>query len=174
MITAVILALLCSTPNAPGAALSPDALSAPPKADESPTAWACTVETLRAGRECVFEAEVTASASTDVQAQAASNIRTLKDIGHTLCLQAAKPPSGAAADKNLVAQCERKYTDTTEDVCGLDGKVSIIDAKGRFAPAARLCYHQLSELLQDVTMRATVASLAAHPPQQTEKAAGSP
>ncbi|WP_257447217.1 hypothetical protein [Archangium lipolyticum] len=173
MITAVILALLCSTPDAPGAKLSPDALAAPPRADESPTAWACTVETLRAGRECVFESEVTASDSTNSQAQAASNVRTLKDIGPMLCAQAAKPPSGSATDKNLVAQCERKYADTAEDFCGLDGKLPIIDAKGRFAPAARHCYHQLSELLQDVTMRATVASLS-HVSQQPEKAAGSP
>ncbi|QRN93425.1 hypothetical protein JRI60_30050 [Archangium violaceum] len=172
MITAVILALLCSAPDAPGAKLSPDALAAPPKADESPTAWACTVETLRAGRECVFEAEVTAPSSTDVQAQAASNVRTLKDIGHTLCAQAAKPPSGSATDKNLVALCERKYADTTEDACGLEGKLPIIDAKGRFAPAARHCYHQLSELLQDVTMRATVASLS-RPTQEPDKSAGS-
>src|SRR5687768_10172541 len=81
MITAVLLALLCSTPDAAGATLPPEALGAPPRADESPTAWACTIETLRAGRECVFEAEVTVSTSTDVQAQAASNIRTLKEIG---------------------------------------------------------------------------------------------
>ncbi|WP_199242764.1 hypothetical protein [Vitiosangium sp. GDMCC 1.1324] len=156
MITAVLLALLCSAPDAAGTPLSPDALGAPPHADESPTAWACTVETLRAGRECVFEAEV--SSSTDVKAQSASNIRSLKEIGHTLCLEAAKPPSGVAADKNLVAQCERKYSEAADDACGLDGKVPIIDAKGRFAPAARACYRQLSSVLQDTAMMAAVAS----------------
>lgn len=156
MITAVLLALLCSTPDGTGAALPPEALGAPPQADESPTAWACTVDTLRAGRECVFEAEV--SSSTDVQAQTASNVRSLKDIGHTLCMQAAKPPSGVAADKNLVAQCERKFADAAEDSCGLDGKAPVIDAKGRFAPAARACYRQLSQVLQDTAMMATVAS----------------
>ena len=160
MMTAVLLALLCSTSDAPGAALPPEALGAPPQADESPTAWACTVETLRAGCECVFEAEVPPSASTDVQAQAASNVRTLKDIGHTLCLRAARPPSGGAVDRNLVAQCERQYAGVAEDTCGLDGKAPIIDAKGRFVPAARACYRQLSELLQDITMKATMASLS--------------
>jgi hypothetical protein len=156
MITAVLLALLCSSPDGASQALPPGALGAPPQADESPTAWACTVETLRAGRECIFEADVTSS--TDVQAQAAGNVRTLKDIGHTLCVQAAKPPSGVAADKNLVAQCERKFTDAAEDSCGLDGKSPVIDAKGRFAPAARACYRQLSQVLQDTAMMATVAS----------------
>ena len=33
-----------------------------------------------------------------------------------------------------------------------------IDAKGRFAPAARACYRQLSLVLQDTAMMATVAS----------------
>lgn len=156
MITVVLLALLCSAPDADGAKLSPEALGAPPQSDETPTAWACTVETLRSGRECVFEADV--SSSTDVHAQASSNVRTLKEIGHTLCLQAAKPPSGVAPDKNLVAQCERKYADAADDACGLDGKVPVIDARGRFAPAARACYRQLSSVLQDVAMMATVAS----------------
>ena len=159
MMTAVLLALLSSTPG-PGAVLPPEALGAPPQVDESPTAWACTVETLRAGRECVFEAEMTPAASTNVQAQAASNVRTLKDIGHALCLQAAKPPSGGALDRHLLEQCERQYTDITEDTCGLDGKVPIIDAKGRFAPAARACYRSLSEMLQEITMKATMDSLS--------------
>ncbi|WP_233166213.1 hypothetical protein [Archangium sp. Cb G35] len=156
MITAVLLALLCSSPDSAAQALPPGALGAPPQADESPTAWACTVETLRAGRECIFEADVTSS--TDVQAQAAGNVRTLKDIGHALCTQAAKPPTGVTADKNLVSQCERKFSDAAEDYCGLDGKTPIIDSKGRFAPAARACYRQMSQVLQDTTMMATVAS----------------
>lgn len=156
MITAVILVLLCSTPDGVGAALPPEALGAPPLADESPTAWACTVETLRAGRECVFEAEDTSS--TDVRAQSAGNVRSLQDIGPTLCVQAAKPPSGVAADKSLVARCERKFADAAEDWCGLDGTAPVIDAKGRFAPAARACYRQLSQVLQDTAMMATVAS----------------
>lgn len=156
MITAVVLALLCSAPEAAGEALPPEALGAPPQANAAPTAWACSVETLKSGRECVFESEVTDS--TDVHAQAASNVRALRDIGHALCLQAARPPSGAAADKNLVEQCERKYTEASEDACGLEGKAPIIDTKGRFAPAARTCYRKLSEVLQEITTMATVAS----------------
>lgn len=158
MMIAVLLALLSSTPDAASAALPPGALGAPPQVDDSPTAWACTVETLRAGRECVFESDSAPSGSTDAKAQAASNVRTLKDIGHTLCAQAAKPPAGKTADKNLAAQCERKFNDAAEDACGLDGSVPIIDGKGRFVPAARACYRQLSTVLQDTTMMATVAS----------------
>ncbi len=156
MITAVLLALLFSAPEGRGEPLPPEALGAPPQTNPAPTAWACSVETLKSGRECVFEADVTPS--TDTQAQASGNIRTLRDIAHTLCLDAARPPSGLAPDKNLVAQCERKYSDTSEEACGLDGKVPVIDARGRFAPAARACYRQLSSVLQDISMMATVAS----------------
>ena len=156
MITAVLLAVLCSTPETRAEALPPEALGAPPQQNPAPTAWACTVETLKSGRECVFEADVTPS--TDVRSQASSNVRTLQDIGRALCQEAARPPSGVAADKNLVEQCERKYAEASEDACGLDGKVPVIDARGRFAPAARACYRQLSVVLQDISMMATVAS----------------
>ncbi|ATB32770.1 hypothetical protein [Melittangium boletus] len=156
MFTAILLLLLSSAPDAPDEALPPEALGAPPQANEQPTAWACTVETLQSGRQCVFEAEV--AASTAVKDQAASNVRTLKDIAHALCLHAARPSSGLAADKNLVGQCERKYTEAAEDACGLGGKVPVIDAKGRFAPEARVCYLKLEKVLQDIATMATVAS----------------
>ena len=156
IIAAVLLVLVCSTPESPGGTLPPEALGAPPQTNALPTAWACTVETLRSGRECIFESEV--SSSTDVKAQASGNVRTLTDIGPSLCAQAARPPSGLAPDKELVAQCERKFANAAEDACGLDGAVSVIDAKGRFAPAARTCYRQLSSVLQDTSMMATVAS----------------
>jgi hypothetical protein len=158
MMTAVLLTLLLSTPDATGAGLPPEALGAPPVVDESPTAWACTVDTLRAGRECVFEAEVALSASTDVSKQADSNVRTLREVGPTLCENAAKPPSGAPADRTLVALCVRNYTGAAEDACGLEGTVPVIDARGRFAPSARDCYRRLSAVLQDTLTMATVAS----------------
>ncbi|HSP77175.1 MAG TPA: hypothetical protein VLQ93_01505 [Myxococcaceae bacterium] len=158
MMTAVLLTLLCSTPDATGAGLPPEALGAPPRVDETPTAWACTVDTLQAGRECVFEAEVAPSASTDVTAQAAGNVRTLQEIGPTLCAHAAKSPSGAVADRTLVALCQRNYADAAEDACGLEGSVPVIDARGRFAPAARGCYRRLSAVLQDTLTMATVAT----------------
>ncbi|EPX61988.1 hypothetical protein D187_009891 [Cystobacter fuscus DSM 2262] len=156
MIAAVLLALVCSTPEASSGTLPPEALGAPPQANALPTAWACTVDTLRAGRECIFESEV--SSSSNVKEQASGNVRTLTDIGHALCTQAARPSSGLAPDKDLVAQCERRYSEAAQDFCGLEGKVPIIDAKGRFAPAARACYRQLSLVLQDISTMATVAS----------------
>ncbi|WP_434389748.1 hypothetical protein [Melittangium boletus] len=156
MFSTLLLLLLSTAPDAPAEALPAEALGAPPQVNEAPTAWACTVETLQSGRECVFEAQV--SPSTAVKEQAAGNVRTLKDVAHALCLDAARPPSGLSVDKNLVGQCERQYTEAAEDTCELEGKVSVIDAKGRFAPAARACYRKLSEVLQDIAMQAAVAS----------------
>ena len=63
-------------------------------------------------------------------------------------------------------QCERKYSDASEDACGLEGKAPVIDAKGRFAPAARTCYRKLSEVLQEITTMATVASACCQCAQQ--------
>jgi hypothetical protein len=159
MTIAVLLLLLSAAPQSGGAASLPaEALGAPPKADESPTAWACTVETLRAGKECVFEAEVSSTRSTDVKAQEASNVRTLVDIGRTLCAKSARTASEAPVDPALVALCTRRFTDTAELWCGLEGSGPVIDAKGRFAPGARACYRGLSEVLQDTSLKAAVAS----------------
>jgi hypothetical protein len=155
---AVLLMLLSATPGENGSALPPEALGAPPVADESPTAWACTVETLRSGRECVFEAQVADSASTDVKAQADSNVRSLVDVGRALCAKAARNVAGAPADPALLASCERRFTAAAELSCGLEGKVPVIDAQGRFAPAARACYRGLSAVLQEISLKATVAS----------------
>jgi hypothetical protein len=156
MMTAVLLSLLFSTPPVTGASPPPEALGAPPVVNERPTAWACTVETLQAGSECVFEAEVARAAPN--QAQAASNVRTLLEIGPALCTQAAKPPSGDTADRDLVSLCLRQYAEAAEGACGVEGTVPVIDARGRFAPGARSCYRRLSVVLQDTFTMATVAS----------------
>lgn len=135
--------------------MSPDALAAPPVVDESPTAWACTVDTLREGRECVFEAEPsTAPASAE---QGTANVNTLKQAGPALCAEAAKPPSGGATDRALVVLCERMLTPAAE-ACHLDGAAPVVDKQGRFAPGARACYRGLSRVLQEVNLMAAVGS----------------
>jgi len=159
MITAVFLSLLLGAgPNDGPAASSPQSLEAAPVADESPTAWSCTADTLRAGKECVFEAELTPSDSN--KEQAASNIRTIQEMGRTLCAEAARARSGEGKpDRTLAASCEKKYASAAER-CGLEGTVPIVDAKGRFAPAARACYRAISGVLQETQMAATVGKSA--------------
>lgn len=154
MVTLAFLSLLLGAGPADGSQAS--SLEAAPLADESPTAWSCTVDTLRSGRECVFEAELTA-AEPD-RDQAANNLRLVQGMGKTLCADAARPREDEGKpDKALAALCEKKYASASER-CDLEGTVSVVDAKGRFAPAARACYRALAGALQETQMMATVAS----------------
>jgi hypothetical protein len=154
MVTIAFLSILLGAGPNDGSQAS--SLESTPMADESPTAWSCTVDTLRSGKECVFEAEVTASEPD--REQAASNVRLVQGMGRTLCAEAARPRSEEGKpDKALAALCEKKYAAAAER-CELEGTVSVIDAKGRFAPAARACYRALAGALQETQMMATVAS----------------
>lgn len=157
MVTAVLLAILLGQAPQEGTkpALPPGALAAPPVVNESPTAWACTVDTLREGRECTFEAEP--STTTPGAEQSAANVRTLKQAAPALCAEAARPPSGGNTDRALVSLCERMLSPATE-ACGLEGAAPIVDTKGRFDPRARGCYRGIARVLQDVNLMAAVGS----------------
>lgn len=157
MVTAVLLAILLGQAPQEGAkpALPKGALAAPPVVNEAPTAWACTVDTLREGRECIFESEP--SSATPGAEQSSANVRTLKDAAPALCAEAARPPSGGNTDKVLVDMCSRMLTPATE-ACGLEGAVPVVDSKGRFAPQARSCYRGIARVLQDVNLMAAVGS----------------
>ncbi|MDY7231502.1 hypothetical protein [Hyalangium rubrum] len=164
MVTVVLLSMMLgAAPNEGAQPSAAHSLEAPPVADESPTAWSCTVDTLRAGKECVFEAQVTASEPN--REQAANNVRLVQELGRALCAEAARPPSSEAkADKGLSGACEKRYSAATER-CGLEGTVSLIDAKGRFAPAARACYQALSTVLQETQVKAAVDTVSAPLPK---------
>lgn len=166
MITAVFLSLLLGAgPNDGSPASSPQSLESPPVADDSPTAWSCTADTLRSGKECVFEAELTPSQPN--KEQATSNVHTIQQLGRTLCAEAARPRSeDAKADSNLATTCEKKYAAAAER-CDLEGTVAIVDAKGRFAPSARACYRAISGVLQETQMAATVKATV--PTQKSDK-----
>jgi hypothetical protein len=157
MITVVFLSIvLGAAPNDGPQASSPQSLESPPLSDDSPTAWSCTADTLRAGKECVFEAELTpAEPNRD---QAANNVRTVQGMGKTLCAEAARPRSvDGKPDRNLAAVCEKKYASAAER-CDLEGTVPVVDSKGRFAPAAKACYRAISGALQETQMMATVSA----------------
>ncbi|MGE6759741.1 hypothetical protein ACQKGO_17125 [Corallococcus interemptor] len=156
---AMLLSLLFlgAAPSGPApSSLPPEALGAPPLVDASPTAWSCTIDTLRAGKECVFEAEVPPGKGASAE-QESANIKILKDASRALCSEAVSNARDGVPDPKLVAVCERKYADVVGR-CGIEGNVPVVDAKGRFAPAARACYRALSSVLQDVQLMASVAS----------------
>jgi hypothetical protein len=162
MLTVVFLSLLLgAAPNDGSPASSLQSLEAPPVADESPTAWSCTADTLRSGKECVFEAELTAGQPN--KDQAASNVRTIQELGRTLCAEAARAGEGKP-DRNLAANCEKKYAAAAER-CDLGGSVPIVDSKGRFAPEARACYRAISGVLQETQMSVTVGKTATPAPK---------
>ncbi|NOK09122.1 MULTISPECIES: hypothetical protein [Corallococcus] len=151
------LLLLGAAPSGPApSSLPPEALGAPPLVDASPTAWACTIDTLRAGKECVFEAELPPPGAANAD-QESANVKLLKDASRALCSEAVSNARDGTPDPKLVAVCERKYADVVGR-CGIEGNSPVVDAKGRFAPVARACYRALSTVLQDVQLMATVAS----------------
>jgi hypothetical protein len=157
MLTAVFLSLFLGAAPSDGAStVSPQALDAPPVADETPTAWSCTVDTLRAGRECVFEAELTAAEPT--REQGSSNVRLVQEMARTLCAEASRSPSDASSpsDRAIASTCERRTLSVAEERCALEETV-LVDAKGRFSPSARACYRALAGVLQEAQMRSTVA-----------------
>ncbi|MCE9671156.1 hypothetical protein LY474_25430 [Myxococcus stipitatus] len=152
----VSLLLLGAAPDGTTPPLSPDSLAAPPLADETPTAWACTVDTLREGKECVFESDTVASSTPNAQ-QDSANRKLLKDISNLLCSEAVSNAREGRVDAALTSLCERRYVAAVEQ-CGLRGTAPVVDAKGRFVAQARACYRALSGVLQDVQLMASVAA----------------
>jgi hypothetical protein len=136
-----------------GAAARP--LNAPVQPDRTPTAWACTVDTLLAGKDCLFEAS--AEPVSDRAAQQAENVRFAQKLAQTACARAARPVTGQQADKALGGLCEKEFTAAAES-CGLEGQAVLVDGQGRFAPAAIGCYRALSDVLQRASMMGSVAS----------------
>jgi hypothetical protein len=151
------LLLLGAAPSGPApSSLPPEAMGAPPLVDASPTAWACTIDTLRAGKECVFEAELPPPGAANAD-QETANVKLLQDASRALCSEAVSQARDGSPDDKLTSVCERKYA-AVVGRCGIDGQSPIVDAKGRFAPSARACYRALSTVLQDVQLMASVAS----------------
>ncbi|MFP2929185.1 hypothetical protein ACLESO_29085 [Pyxidicoccus sp. 3LG] len=151
----VSLLLLGSAPDGNAPALPPEALAAPPVADDSPTAWACTIDTLRAGKECVFEADLASVPRSADQDDA--NRKILQDVARALCTEAVGTARDGRSDATLTSMCAKRFT-VAVDQCGLDGSAPVVDDKGRFAPGARSCYRALSSVLQEVQFMATIAS----------------
>ncbi|WP_342373945.1 hypothetical protein NVS55_21185 [Myxococcus stipitatus] len=151
----VSLFMLGAAPREAPPAMPPEALAAPPVSDDSPTAWSCTIDTLRAGKECVFESDERRGAPN--AEQDAANRKTLKDLSRVLCTEVVANARDGRTDATLVTLCERRYVSATEQ-CGMDGSTPVVDAKGRFAAEARSCYRGLATVLQETQLMATVAS----------------
>ncbi len=119
-------------------------LYAEPRADDSPTPYACTVETLSAGARCVFES--TAPPAQDRARQAIENAEAAGRLADRLCAEAARHPLDPIPDPDALAACRRAFAEKA-NVCGTDGTRAVLDAEGRVAPESRLCYAALSGVL---------------------------
>lgn len=129
----------------PAAAQQPDPrLYAPPSADQSPTTFACTVETLAAGKDCVFEGQALPAA--DATRQAQENGKAAAALGNQLCARAARQASEPRADPAVLAACQRSFVERAAG-CAADGSAPLLDAEGRFGAGARACYAAMSGVL---------------------------
>ncbi len=111
-------------------------------ADESPTAFACTVETLKKGTECTFEADPPGPSNAQ---QAELNRKAALNLAAPLCAQASKSGRQSKADPALLELCRREFASAAEACAG--EAAPLFDAKGRFEPDARECYRALAESL---------------------------
>ena len=134
---------------------SPQPLNAPPRPDRSPTAWACTVDTLMSGKDCLFEAA--AEPVSDHAAQRTQNVRFARQLAQAACARAARPAPGTTPDKALLDLCEKEFS-TAADTCTLDGKAVLVDGQGRFSSGAQSCYRALSDVLQRAALMSSLAS----------------
>ena len=138
----------------------PPSLSRPlPWPTSAPTAWSCTADTLRSGKECVFEAELTPAESN--KEQASSNVRTIQEHGPDAVRGGREVPRRARASRIATSPPRaRRSTPPPRSGAAWSGTVSIVDSKGRFAPAARACYRAISAVLQETQMSVTVGKTA--------------
>ncbi|HVE81248.1 MAG TPA: hypothetical protein VND93_00305 [Myxococcales bacterium] len=150
MLAAVLLAAQALAQNQ-----TPPPLNAPPRPDRSPTAWACTVDTLISAKDCLFEA--TSEAVSDHAAQRAQNVKFARQLAQAACAKAARPAPGTTPDKALLDICEKEFTASAE-TCSLDGKSVLVDAQGRFSAGAQGCYRALADVLQRSALMGSLAS----------------
>src|SRR5512139_2926206 len=130
-------------------------LFAEPRADESPTPYACTAETLVAGTKCFFES--TAPAASDPERQAVQNAATAARLADRACQKAARHPLDPIPDPDVLAWCKRTFAQKAA-ACGADGSRPVLDAEGRFGGEFRLCYAALSEVLARAQMSARTSA----------------
>lgn len=153
----VLAAALCAVParaGEPATAVDPR-LYAEPSADTSPTGWACTVETLASGAECVFESE--APAAGDAARQAVENAAAAAKLGDGLCAKAARHPYDPIPDPDVLSACRRSFTERAM-ACGADGTRPLLDAEGRFGAEFRVCYAALGGVLARARTMASTAA----------------
>jgi hypothetical protein len=145
-----LLALLGTAAAATAAEPDPR-LYAPPSADRSATGYACTVDTLLGGGDCIFEGQ--APPALDAGKQAEENGRIAAALGNKACARAAKLASEPRADPGVLAACHREFAQKAAG-CAADGSAPLLDSEGRFGTGARACYAAMADVLAKARLMA--------------------
>jgi hypothetical protein len=148
-------AALAAMPG-PARAQAPDPrLYARPAPDDSPTAFACSLETLLADRTCFFESR--AARSSKPREQARENARRAAALADDACARAARPPGLPAADPAVAGVCKKEFVAAAQ-ACGGEGDYPLLDAEDRFSDAAKPCYRLMVESLARVRLMAAATA----------------
>ncbi len=152
---AVLLAALpaaAKVPNVPPAA--DPRRHAPPSTRPEASRLACSVVTLASGADCVLQSD--APNASNLLAQARDNVALAASLSAWACDAAARAPGEPAADRAVLAQCERAFKEKAQ-ACSADGVRALLDVRRRFAPEARACYAGLGAALAATRTMAAVA-----------------
>jgi len=125
---------------------------ASPRADLSPTAYACTVETLQVGRPCVFEGRAPSALSEARQAE--DNARSAAALADQACRRAARLATEARPDGGVLAACKTDFVGKAAG-CAARGSEALLDEEGRFTPPFRACYAGMAEVLARTRLMAS-------------------
>jgi hypothetical protein len=147
--TLLLSTWLATGAPAPSLPETPSPLSEVSPADETPTPYACNLDTLRSRRSCVMEAEL--EAATAQSGHSGNNQRLAKDLSTQLCEESSR------GDGKLSAICLKEMKPAA-DLCARVDAAPLVDLKGRFAKASRGCYAALSEVVEKTQVMARIAS----------------
>jgi len=148
MLTLVLVLVAGGAPQYPGGA-KPTPLSQVAPADESVVLNACSTETLRLSKRCLFDSRPTKSTTeAQMKQQARDNVALAQRVGQLLCKQRLEAlPFDAKERATRGAACAKRVDLVLAD-CALAGEEALLDADGRFSTRARTCYGSLSDALQ--------------------------
>jgi hypothetical protein len=150
----LVLALLWQ--GWPARATDPVPGPPPGPVDDSPTGFACTVDTLLSGRKCSLE--FAPSESADSRQQADQNVAQAQAAGSRLCERVTHIRDESSSDPDLRQYCQKAYEIAASAQCSLGGAHALLDAAGRFATDSGPCYRAMAAVLSHVR---TAAALSA-------------
>jgi hypothetical protein len=113
--------------------------------DNSPTPFACSVDTLLSGTHCTLEFD--SGKTTDLKGTTDRNVKAATALGPKLCAKVARLRDEDTADADLQRYCELSFRSVAAASCSLAGARALFDDAGHFAEGASGCYEALGQIL---------------------------